>query len=193
MSNGRGSRVPDAPPVRPPAAAAHMLESAPAPAWLLQPVGGSKTLRIVRSNTAAGTLPAHRLQQVAARILRSYHKPGPASPFEVTTFQDDCGGHLWLVAIERPVPSDLGRRCRLAAEEWGLTTQQGRVLGLVTLGWCNDEIASELGCAPKTVEHHVHAVLTRTGAQCRAELVACFWTRLELTPRPAPESLLSER
>lgn len=187
VSSKRGARVPPPPRSAHLEAAVLLLESAPGPAYLLETVRTGEAWAIVRANEAAGTVPARRLPGLAARILRCYHKPGPACPFEVRAFQDDCGRQLLLVAVERPVPEEAQPRIRRALDEWGLTRQQGRVLGLLARGYSNDEIADELGCAPKTVEHHVHAILGRTGAQSRAELVACFWTRLEVEPGEPPE------
>lgn len=63
------------------------------------------------------------------------------------------------------------------ARAWGLTARQAEVLRYVVEGWSNKAIASRLGCAVRTVEVHVTALLAKTGSDNRAALVARFWTR----------------
>ena len=53
----------------------------------------------------------------------------------------------------------------------GLTNQQLEVLQLVTDGLRNAEIAETLQITPKTVEHHVSAVLTKLHVRSRAQAV----------------------
>ena len=54
----------------------------------------------------------------------------------------------------------------------GLTRRQLEVLGLMTAGLDNGEIAAELFVTKKTVEHHVSAVLSKLGVRSRARAVA---------------------
>jgi DNA-binding NarL/FixJ family response regulator len=51
----------------------------------------------------------------------------------------------------------------------GLTNRQLEVLELVAAGFTNHEIADRLYISPKTVEHHVSAILTRLGSSDRRE------------------------
>jgi DNA-binding CsgD family transcriptional regulator len=53
----------------------------------------------------------------------------------------------------------------------GLTTRQLEVLALLAEGLRNPEIADRLSTTPKTVEHHVSAVLAKLDARSRAEAV----------------------
>jgi DNA-binding CsgD family transcriptional regulator len=64
----------------------------------------------------------------------------------------------------------------------GLTRSQLRVLTLLAQGISNAEIARELFLSPRTVDHHVSAILQRLGVRTRAEAVAAAHTR-ELIPR----------
>jgi DNA-binding NarL/FixJ family response regulator len=50
-----------------------------------------------------------------------------------------------------------------------LTRSQLRVLTLVAEGLTNAEIAGRLFLAPKTVEHHVSAILAKLDARSRVE------------------------
>jgi DNA-binding CsgD family transcriptional regulator len=68
--------------------------------------------------------------------------------------------------------SDLPGRTRARAHEWGLTTQESRVLELLLQGLSNKEIARALGCSPRTVEIHVSRVLRKSGHESRAALIA---------------------
>ena len=54
----------------------------------------------------------------------------------------------------------------------GLTARELEVLALVAAGCRNAEIAQRLSRSPRTVEHHVEAVLAKLGASTRADAVA---------------------
>ncbi len=55
-----------------------------------------------------------------------------------------------------------------------LSSQETRVALLVARGLANREIAAALFLSPKTVEHHVTAVLRKRGLRSRTELAAAF-------------------
>ena len=54
----------------------------------------------------------------------------------------------------------------------GLTARQVEVLRLVAEGLTNVEIAARLFVSPKTVDHHVSALLGKLNAASRTEAVA---------------------
>ena len=54
----------------------------------------------------------------------------------------------------------------------GLTNRQIEVLALMADGSSNAEIADRLFISPKTVDHHVSAILAKLEARTRAEAVA---------------------
>jgi DNA-binding CsgD family transcriptional regulator/tetratricopeptide (TPR) repeat protein len=54
----------------------------------------------------------------------------------------------------------------------GLTNRQMEVLGLMADGLSNTEIATRLFISPKTVDHHVSAILAKLDAHTRAEAVS---------------------
>jgi len=62
-----------------------------------------------------------------------------------------------------------GPRQATRANPAGLTTRQLDVLNLLGEGLTNAEIADRLVVSPRTVEHHVAAVLTKLGARTRRE------------------------
>jgi DNA-binding NarL/FixJ family response regulator len=69
-----------------------------------------------------------------------------------------------------------------AAETWSLTARQRDVLALIACGDPNKSIATKLGCAERTIEVHVTAVLKKARASGRSELTARVWSG-ELAPR----------
>jgi DNA-binding CsgD family transcriptional regulator len=78
-----------------------------------------------------------------------------------------------------------GPRPTTRANPQGLTTRQLQILRLLADGLHNSEIAVRLCTTPKTIEHHVSAVLAKLGARSRAEAVSIAHTS-GLIPAPAP-------
>jgi DNA-binding NarL/FixJ family response regulator len=58
---------------------------------------------------------------------------------------------------------------------WGLTERQSEVLALLAQGASNKDISAALGCATRTVELHVTAILEKSGNPSRAAIVSAFW------------------
>ncbi|WP_291411734.1 response regulator transcription factor [Actinophytocola sp.] len=62
-----------------------------------------------------------------------------------------------------------GRASTTRRNPGGLTDRQLEVVRLLGRGLSNAEIAREMVLSPKSVEHHVGAVLTKLGAASRLE------------------------
>jgi DNA-binding CsgD family transcriptional regulator len=76
----------------------------------------------------------------------------------------------WGTARPEAIPR--GPRPSTRGNPAGLTNQQLEVLRLMADGLHNAEIAQTLHVSPKTVEHHVSAVLVKLNARSRAQAVA---------------------
>jgi DNA-binding CsgD family transcriptional regulator/tetratricopeptide (TPR) repeat protein len=78
-----------------------------------------------------------------------------------------------------------GPRLATQANPAGLTPRQFEILLLLAEGLRNGEIAERLSTTPKTVEHHVSAILAKLQAHSRSEAVSIAHTS-GLIPQQAP-------
>jgi DNA-binding CsgD family transcriptional regulator/tetratricopeptide (TPR) repeat protein len=74
----------------------------------------------------------------------------------------------------------------------GLTDREVEVLRLLAAGWRNADIAAHLVVSPRTVDHHVSAILKKLSVRSRSEAVTAA-LRLGLVQAPPPSPLLSTR
>lgn len=77
-----------------------------------------------------------------------------------------------LRELGSPVPR--GPRPTTRSNPRGLTEREWEIAGLLALGLSNAEIADRLVVSPKTVGHHVSAVLGKLGVRRRAEVAAAM-------------------
>ena len=75
-----------------------------------------------------------------------------------------------LAELRERVPRT--RRADRLADPHALTGRQRQVFELLAAGRSNREIAAELNISPKTVGHHVEAILTKLGVDNRTHAVA---------------------
>jgi DNA-binding CsgD family transcriptional regulator len=80
-------------------------------------------------------------------------------------------GPLLLVLGERGARGDAPSPARLR-ESWQLTARESEVLGEVSAGRSNKEIAVRLDCSARTVDVHVSSLLRKAQCTSRAELIA---------------------
>jgi len=75
-----------------------------------------------------------------------------------------------LAAMRERAPRT--RRADTLSDPHALTGRQRQVFDLLAAGRSNREIAAELNISPKTVGHHVEAILVKLGAENRTHAVA---------------------
>ena len=72
-----------------------------------------------------------------------------------------------------------GQRTSTRRNPFGLTRREAEILALLSQGLRSSLIARRLFLSPKTIEHHVSAILAKLGVQSRAEAVALMRQRIE--------------
>ncbi|MDF0596759.1 helix-turn-helix transcriptional regulator [Psychromarinibacter halotolerans] len=75
-----------------------------------------------------------------------------------------------------------GPRASTRENAAGLTNRQSKVLELLSRGLTNGEIAERLFISPRTVDHHVSAILEKLGARSRMEAVGKAREMMVLPP-----------
>lgn len=78
---------------------------------------------------------------------------------------DLCAFLFRVAARERPMPNFHVR------SKLGLTNREQQLVGLISRGLTNKQIASELGIAEQTVRNHIHRMLKKLGASHRLAVV----------------------
>lgn len=137
----------------------------------------------------------------------SAYLPGDASLEETVAAVVDGDG--WRTLWPMDLAADLAARIEELSTESGsegldapvpltpLSAREREVLHLMARGLANKEIARELGIRTATVKNHVHAVLTKLGANRRRDAVRVAfeggllegpfrWCPLDRTPEPPP-------
>ncbi len=144
----------------------HAMEALGCPAFLLTREGS-----VEHANEAGRRLLADRpgslVAELRARVASGTAESIPARGAGVS--------ELELVVLRGPsdrLAAALARAC----EAWSVTKRQREVLTLLASGDTNKSIATKLGCAEVTIELHVTALLRKSGAETRTELVARVWS-----------------
>jgi DNA-binding NarL/FixJ family response regulator len=89
---------------------------------------------------------------------------------------------LWADRATQEIAGTGERLQSREAAQQALTSQETRVAVLVAEGLTNREAAAALFLSPKTVEHHLSAVLRKRGLRSRTELARAIATDPELAP-----------
>jgi len=79
-----------------------------------------------------------------------------------------------------------GSRTSTRRNPFGLTRREAEILRLLSDGLRGRVIAKRLFVSPKTVEHHVSAILTKLGVSSRADAVALMRRRSAANPPAEP-------
>jgi DNA-binding CsgD family transcriptional regulator len=154
------------------AALAAALEQIRSPAFVLSPSG-----EIQETNEAGLRRLNEDASGVAAQLLASARDNDGDPSYDVAPLRrGGADSVLGYLAVERPSPAratEQKDRCvAQAAARSRLTRRQAEVLSCVADGATNARIAANLGISERTAESHVAAILSRSGAASRAELIA---------------------
>jgi DNA-binding NarL/FixJ family response regulator len=98
------------------------------------------------------------------------------------------GGAPMTSEIARRVVEAFQRPPAAAAPKVELTRRESEVLDLVTRGYGNKEIASQLNISLETVRHHLKQTYEKLHVHSRTEAAIKFMARDEAVPAPAPFS-----
>jgi DNA-binding NarL/FixJ family response regulator len=130
------------------------------PVVILSAFDDQPTINRVLNNGAAGFIPksysGEQLLDAISQVLsgHTFHPGGVASTAQLDN--------------ETPV---LSSRNNLSPTEYGLTGRQSEVLGLMSKGRSNREIALQLGLSEGTVKLHVAAIFKSLGVNSRAQAI----------------------
>jgi DNA-binding CsgD family transcriptional regulator len=146
---------------------AALLEAFPTAAFLVRDGG------IVEDANAAGIEELTRDAALPATLAAAVAgaPPGQLRVHRLSERRDRGG----LALVLRSGNATDARALALAAS-WSLTPRQRQVATLLARGMTNKEIAVELGCSVRGVEHHLTQLLARSGCRGRTEFVARFWS-----------------
>ncbi len=157
------------------------LDLIPSQACIVRATTGQ--LDLVEANQLAQLALAQDRPRLLAELQDSLLRPSEAAAFRVTRLEGSgVANHFLLVRAAPPQPS-LAPRLEVAEQRWELTRKQSAVLQRLVLGHSNKEIGHQLRRAEGAVEHHVTALLRKSGAGSRAELIALFWSALRRESR----------
>jgi DNA-binding CsgD family transcriptional regulator len=97
---------------------------------------------------------------------------------EALVIFDELGAAPAALALRKQMRADgirgvpRGSRTTTLTNPFGLTQREAQVLELLAKGLRNSAIAKRLFVSPKTVDHHVSAILAKIGVPSRAEAIA---------------------
>lgn len=133
------------------------LEAIAGAAFVVGPRG-----RVVRANAVA----RRQLERGGARVRAEVRRATPVGTF---TVHDSS---TYGIVVLPTAPGDVSSRVTAATVRWRLTPLEQRVLTLVAEGVGTRTVAERLALSARTVEGVVSALLRKSGAERRAELVA---------------------
>ena len=111
-----------------------------------------------------------------------------SAQLEALTLFERLGAHPAVTMMRRRlrrqgISGPPRRRISTRMNRAGLTARQQEVLRLMAEGYSNPEIASQLVTSPRTIDHHVSAILSKLGVHSRAQAIRAV-SHWELFPTP---------
>lgn len=135
-----------------------MLERIPAGAFVV------KHRRVVAANQLGSVWLGGDRTRV--ELLAKPGGPDPARFDVISFYSDGLRHHIATVRLETIATGVLR-----AAEKWRLTRRERMVVEWILRGATNHQIGQELGCATKTVEHHVTSIFRKANVENRSHLI----------------------
>lgn len=148
------------------------LESIPSASFIVS-LGGA----VEQANARGRVLLQCNGCTVLSALRQSIIDRGVDGPFELSPLLRS-GQSIQFLAIQRQPAGLEADRTAVAVHRWQLTRSEARVLAPLVKGQPNKAIASQIGCAERTVELHVTHILQRAQVESRAALIAKFWSAL---------------
>jgi DNA-binding CsgD family transcriptional regulator len=146
------------------------LEALPSAGYLVSQGG-----QVLHANAAGLAALAREPDALRQALRAALDAPGlEAQGFRLTRVEA-AGQQPSYVAVQEGAGAEAMARVDRMAQRWGLTARQREVLAGLARGHSNRALAQVLGCAEKTVEVHVSAVLEKSGVGSRAALLAQLW------------------
>ncbi|HET9452400.1 MAG TPA: helix-turn-helix transcriptional regulator [Aggregicoccus sp.] len=146
------------------------LEALPCACYLVSHGG-----EVLHANAAGLAALARDADGVRQGLRAALDSPGLQAQGYRLTRVEAPGQQPSYVAVQEGNGAEALARVDRMAQRWGLTARQREVLAGLARGHSNRALAQALGCAEKTVEVHVSAVLDKSGAGSRAALLAHLW------------------
>ncbi|MBF5046242.1 hypothetical protein FGE12_27750 [Aggregicoccus sp. 17bor-14] len=147
------------------------LEALPAASYLV-----TGAAEVLHANAAGEAALARDGEQVREALRRALAQPSaPDAGFRLTrvSLPEQPAAYM---AVREAAEAQVPARVDQMAQRWKLTARQREVLAGLARGHTNRALAQALGCAEKTVEVHVSAVLEKSGVPSRAALLARLWS-----------------
>jgi DNA-binding CsgD family transcriptional regulator len=146
------------------------LEALPSAGYLVSHAG-----EVLHANAAGMAALARDADGVRQALRAALGAPGLEAPGLRLTRVEAAGQKPSYVAVQEGPGAEAHARVDRMAQRWGLTARQREVLAGLARGHSNRALAQALGCAEKTVEVHVSAVLEKSGVGSRTALLAHLW------------------
>jgi len=148
------------------------IQHIPAPAFVISSSG-----RIVAANPAGRTWLDGTGDAKASLCRREGPDP---SRFCITASRRTASPYSLAVLRSDPTPCATTH----APADWALTPREHEVVGLLARGAPNHDIARELRCAIRTVEHHLSSIFRKADVGSRAALIVAMIGRGQSWPLP---------
>jgi DNA-binding CsgD family transcriptional regulator len=136
---------------------------------------------VVRCNRLASRLLQAAPETWEAELSRIIASETSGPEYAVSRLAVPGHAPHFLIVV-RSQGDRVGDAIKRAKHAWKLTTRETQVLACVASGQSNRAIADDLGLATRTIELHVTSLLSKAGAESRAQLIIALWELSDARP-----------